>query len=181
MTGRRHMALLAALVAAGILPARAQDFGQQDFGQQDFGPQDFGPFDPPLSLPETLRGTVQVPIESGPGGTRSEKAGPVNTLRALFPVLAACWEAPEGLAKFERTEITARLSLRRDGSLLGVPRITFAQTPGDARAREVLTQATIAAIRRCTPVRITPALGGAIAGRPLALRFIYQGPKGQGV
>ena len=107
--------------------------------------------------------------------------GPVDTLKALFPALAACWQAPEGLAKFERTEITARLSLRRDGSVIGAPRITFSQTPGDARARDILVRATLDAIARCTPVKVTPALGAAIAGRPLALRFIYDGPRGQGI
>ena len=56
-----------------------------------------------------------------------------------------------------------------------------AKAPGDARTRDILIRATLDAIARCTPVRITPALGGAIAGRPLALRFIYDGPRGQGI
>jgi len=130
---------------------------------------------PPLSLPETYRGTVQVP-----GMARSPDK-PVDTLRDLIPALAACWQAPEGTAKFEHTEITARFSLRRDGSVIGTPRITFASVPGDARGVAILTQATLDAIRRCTPVAVTPALGGAIAGRPLAIRFVYAGPRGKGI
>lgn len=130
---------------------------------------------PPLSLPETLRGTIVVPVQA------REEAKPVDSLRDLFPALAACWQPPEGLAKLERTEITTRFSLRRDGSLIGTPRVTFSSVPSDSRARAVLTEATLAAIRRCTPVAITRGLGGAIAGRPLALRFIYNGPRGQGV
>ena len=129
---------------------------------------------PPLSLPQTLRGTVQVPAAGGEGA-------PIDTLRDLYPALAACWRPPDGLAKFELTEITVRFSLRRDGSLVGAPRITFARTPGDERARALLTEAALIAIRRCTPARITQDLGGAIAGRPIALRFIYNGPRGQGV
>lgn len=135
---------------------------------------------PPLSLPQTLRGTVQVPAQGeGMANTAAPKAA--DTLRELYPRLAVCWEAPAGLARFERTEITARFALRRDGSVIGVPRITFSTQPPDSRARLVLEQATLDAIRRCTPIKITPALGGAIAGRPIALRFVYQGPKGQGV
>ncbi|GEO98583.1 hypothetical protein [Methylobacterium haplocladii] len=141
----------------------------------------FGPIQPPLSLPETLRGTVQVPVQGMAGGERRSDGQPVDTLRDLFPALAACWQAPEGLAKFEHTEITVRFSLRRDGSVIGTPRITFSQTPADARGKALLTEASLSAIRRCTPARITPALGGAIAGRPLALRFVYEGPKGRGV
>lgn len=140
------------------------------------GADALGTLEPWRTLPQTLRGTLRVPLLAGEIGP-----GSVDTLKALFPALAACWEAPEGLAKFERTEITARLSLRRDGSVIGTPRVTFSQTPGDAKARDILIRATLDAIARCTPVRLTPALGGAIAGRPLALRFIYDGPRGQGI
>ncbi|MFD1281403.1 hypothetical protein [Methylobacterium goesingense] len=146
----------------------------------------------PLTLPETLKGTVQVPLNGPRNGMADsprtpdgEKAPdgrkPADTLQELYPVLAACWEIPEGLSRFERTEITARFALRRDGSVIGTPRVTFSTQNSDTRAYRILTDATLAAIRRCTPARITPALGAAIAGRPIALRFIYQGPKGQGV
>ncbi|WP_155935264.1 hypothetical protein [Methylobacterium sp. 10] len=127
-----------------------------------------------LTPPEALRSTVQAPE----GGIA---AGPADTLQELYPRLAACWEVPQGLAGFPRTEITARFALRRDGSVIGEPRITFSMQNADQRGRDILTRSTLDAIRRCTPVAITPALGAAIAGRPIALRFIYQGPKGQGV
>ncbi len=145
------------------------------------GADALGGIEPWRTLPQTLRGTQPVPLAAGERGQT-----PADTLRALYPALAACWKAPEGLEKFERVEITARLSLRRDGSVIGTPQITFAKTPfdktpGDARARDILIRATLDAIARCTPVRLTPALGGAIAGRPLALRFIYNGPRGQGI
>ena len=142
----------------------------------------------PLTLPETLRGTVQVPLkgtnevpQNGMAPSRPSEPPAADTLKALYPTLAACWEVPQGLARFERTEITARFALRRDGSVIGTPRVTFATQGSDTRAYRILTDATLAAIRRCTPARITPALGAAIAGRPLALRFIYDGPKGQGI
>ncbi|MGU3361735.1 hypothetical protein ACLBWX_15485 [Methylobacterium sp. M6A4_1b] len=158
---------MAAFVAAG-LPVRA------------------APSTGPLTLPETLRGTVQVPQAAPQAGMAdgrrsADGQNPADTLRELYPVLAACWEVPEGLARFERTEITARFALRRDGTVIGTPRVTFSTQDSDTRAYRILTDATLAAIRRCTPARITPALGAAIAGRPIALRFIYQGPKGKGV
>jgi hypothetical protein len=132
---------------------------------------------PRLTLPETLRGTVQVPLPNGDG--LGDTAA--DTLRELYPRLAACWQVPPGLARFERTEITARFALRRDGSVIGEPRITFATQAPDSRARAILARAAVDAIRRCTPARITPALGGAIAGRPIALRFVSQSSRGQGV
>lgn len=135
----------------------------------------------PLTLPETLRATVQAPPAVLQAPQDRIALTPADTLRELYPRLGACWRVPDGLAGFERTEITARFALRRDGSVIGEPRITFASQNADARGRTLLTRATLDAIRRCTPVAITPALGAAIAGRPIALRFLYKGPKGQGV
>ncbi|MBX9930416.1 MAG: hypothetical protein K2Y56_02575 [Methylobacterium sp.] len=130
---------------------------------------------PTLSLPTTLRGTVQVPAE------RQGDSRAADTLKELYARLASCWKSPAGLARLERAEVTARFALRRDGSVIGEPRITFATQPSDSRAFRLLSEAARDAIRRSTPARITPALGGAIAGRPIALRFVYQGPAGQGV
>ena len=129
----------------------------------------------PLTLPETLRATVAVPVtEAAPTGT-------LSTLRQIYPAIAACWRVPTGLARLERGEVTVRFSLRRDGSVQGVPRVTFANLAVDGAARRVLTEAAVDAVRRCTPLALSDGLGGAVAGRPLAVRFVYQGPQGQGV
>nr|USU34407.1 hypothetical protein NG677_15485 [Methylobacterium sp. OTU13CASTA1] len=123
----------------------------------------------------TENGMTENGMAQAPGGKR------LDTLKDLYPALAACWIVPEGLARFERTEITARFALRRDGSVIGTPRVTFATEAGDGRARALLAEAAVSAIRRCTPARVTAALGAAIAGRPIALRFIHHGPRGQGI
>lgn len=127
-----------------------------------------------LPLPGTLRGTVEVPAGDRPGR-------PANTLDELYRALAACWEAPPGLRKLEGIEITARLSLRRDGSVIGPPKITFAAGAPEGAAKRVLVRATLEAIARCTPAKLTPSLGAAIAGRPVALRFVYRGPSGRDI
>jgi hypothetical protein len=134
------------------------------------GPADasvFAPLQPPLSLPQTLRGTVVVPLRARP-------EQPADTLSGLYPVLAACWMVPTGSEHLRGVQITARLALRRDGQLIAEPRITFAAGAASGPVRAALAQATLASIRRCTPAHITPALGGAIAGRPVALRFLYR-------
>lgn len=129
--------------------------------------------DPPLARPETLSGAVRQ-------GGLGRSPGRINRIADVFAALGACWSPPTGLTKLERVEITVRLSLRRDGSLFGAPRVTFATTAAETRARELLRAATVEAIERCTPLDLTPGLGGAIAGRPIAVRFIYQGPRGRG-
>ncbi len=85
----------------------------------------------PLSLPQTLRGTVMVPLRATPDA-------PADTLAALYRALAACWSAPQALDRVHGIEIT------------------------------------LDALRDCTPARITAGLGRAIAGRPVALRFVYR-------
>ncbi|MGX7705372.1 hypothetical protein [Methylobacterium sp. Gmos1] len=117
-----------------------------------------------LSLPTTLRATVRVPVASPPQGS-------ADTLAALYPRLAACWRPSAGLGA---AAITARFALRRDGSLQGTPRITFARVAEERRA--ALTAETLSSLARCTPARLTAGLGGAVAGRPIALRFVYPGP-----
>ncbi|GJD51448.1 hypothetical protein OPKNFCMD_4202 [Methylobacterium crusticola] len=151
LTAARGAVLAAALPAAlAASPAAAQ----------------FDVFDNPsvLSLPTTLRATVRVPVRDVP-------AGPADTLAALYPALAACWRPPAGLAR--GAAITARFGLRRDGSLEGTPRITFVRVPAGQRAG--LVAATLDAVARCTPARLTGGLGGALAGRPIALRFLFTG------
>ncbi|MBE7247128.1 MAG: hypothetical protein INR63_19465 [Actinomycetospora chiangmaiensis] len=124
----------------------------------------------PLSLPQTLRATVAVPLKDQP-------AAPADTLAALYPALASCWSLPHLAAGIRGpdVEITARLSLRRDGSLIGPPRITYAAGVAGSD-RPTLVRATLAALDHCTPARITAGLGRAIAGRPVALRFVYRPP-----
>ncbi|AWN50473.1 hypothetical protein [Methylobacterium sp. 17Sr1-1] len=117
-----------------------------------------------LSLPTTLRATVRVPAAGPPPGA-------ADTLVALYSVLAACWRPPADLGA---AAITARFALRRDGSLQGTPRITFARVRPERR--EALAAETLSSLARCTPARLTAGLGGAVAGRPIALRFVYPGP-----
>ncbi|MCJ2135710.1 hypothetical protein MKK69_16890 [Methylobacterium sp. J-026] len=126
----------------------------------------------PLSLPQTLRATIAVPVSR-------VATKPANTLAELYPALAACWQVPAGLGRptpeSDDIEITLRLSLRRDGSLIGPPRVTYAAGVS-ADQRTTLVRGTLDAMARCTPAHITLGLGRAIAGRPVALRFVYRPP-----
>lgn len=102
-----------------------------------------------------------------PAGPASAQV-PADTLRALGPALTACWRPPPGS---EGSEITIRFSLRRDGSLLGQPRITYSRLSGDAETQRAFVAAALGGLAACLPARITDGLGGTIAGRPLTIRF----------
>jgi hypothetical protein len=107
-------------------------------------------------------------------------ASEIDDVGGVVEAVTACWRPPAGLARLERIEQTVRFSLRRDGTMFGEPRVTFVTATPDTRVRLLLTRAAVDAVRNCTPLRLTTSLGGAIAGRPIAVRFIYNGPRGQG-
>lgn len=93
----------------------------------------------------------------------------INTPPEIGPALIACWKPPSGT---EGLTATARFSFRRDGSLMGPPRITFSRLGvNDARARAFL-QSIADTFIDCTPLSFTPSFGQSVAGRIFTLRFI---------
>jgi hypothetical protein len=94
----------------------------------------------------------------------AEDAAPANTLVELQRQLGACMAGkslgPAG------SRLTIMLMMKRDGSIFGKPRITFSHLEGDKDSRQQFVDETERAVETCLPFRITPSLGGAIAGRP---------------
>jgi hypothetical protein len=94
----------------------------------------------------------------------AQGAAPANTLVELQRQLGACMAGkslgPAG------SRLTIMLMMKRDGSIFGKPRITFSHLEGDKNARQQFVDDTERAVETCLPFRITPSLGGAIAGRP---------------
>jgi hypothetical protein len=92
-------------------------------------------------------------------------------LRELFAELDRCLVISKGAAG---SELTVVFSLRRDGGLLGKPRISFSKLAGDAVEQCRFAEDIAKGFDRCLPVSITDALGGAIAGRPMSVRFVVR-------
>jgi hypothetical protein len=93
---------------------------------------------------------------------------PANTLRELFPMLTRCWHAPSGS---EGSTVTIGITLRRNGTMFGQPSITYSKLTGVTDAQKRFVTSALAALAQCTPAAITDALGGAIAGRRIFIRF----------
>ena len=96
------------------------------------------------------------------------RSAPANTLPDLWRELSACVKAPTESAG---SEVTILFALKRDGSLLGKPRITHSHLLGDADAQNAFLAEATGALAACLPLSVTDALGGAIAGRPLSIRI----------
>jgi hypothetical protein len=98
--------------------------------------------------------------------------GEVNTIREMFAAFRRCWippplgETPPGL------QMSVRFALKRSGELFAEPRVTYTTpgTPPDLKERYL--KAITEALARCTPMPLTAGFAGAIAGRPIAIRFI---------
>jgi hypothetical protein len=93
----------------------------------------------------------------------AEDAAPANTLMELRRQFGGCLGknslGPPG------SQVTITFMMKRDGSVFGKPRVTFSHLEGDAEARQRFVDDAERAIDACLPLKITPSLGEAIAGR----------------
>jgi hypothetical protein len=96
----------------------------------------------------------------------------LNSLRDLFGALRACWTPPaldEGRAGME---VSIRLSFNRFGNIIGSPRFTYTTREASGAQRDLYRRAVVDSLSRCTPLPLSKGLGGAIAGRPIAIRYV---------
>ena len=91
----------------------------------------------------------------------------IDRLDGIAPAIARCWQAPH-----EGDEVTVSVAFRRDGTVLGKPRITFIKASGGPDGQAAVANALLDAMRLCTPLRFTSSMGGSIAGRVLLIRLI---------
>jgi hypothetical protein len=122
--------------------------------------------DPRYQAPPTLPESISGVVRPGPG----ERLARIDRIREVFQALQACWEPPRA-GGLTGEEITLRFAFRRNGEVLGEPRITY-YTPGsDPDRRATFTRTVREALARCAPLPFTPAFGAAVAGRPFTVRF----------
>jgi hypothetical protein len=96
----------------------------------------------------------------------------LNTIRDVFSALRACWVPPEKDVARSGTQITLRLSFNSHGGIISEPRTTYVTPDTLPDVRQIYWDAATAALKRCTPLQFTDGLGGALAGRPFAIRFV---------
>jgi hypothetical protein len=117
-------------------------------------------------------GGATVAQEHSPEGGSKRPATPLNTIQEVFRALEACWIPPDLDHAKPGMQITVLLSFKRSGDLNGEPRITY-ETPSATDSQRLAYRLALAqAITRCTPLPFTEALGNALAGRPMTMRFI---------
>ncbi len=92
--------------------------------------------------------------------------------RPRLATLRQCWVPPDQQAARPGTQMSVRISFKRDGALFGKPKLTYV-TPGiPQQIRQTYWDAITASLQHCTPLQLSKGLGGALAGRPFAIRFV---------
>jgi len=100
----------------------------------------------------------------------------LDTIRDMFDALRDCWVPPKPELARADMEMSVRMSFKRNGELIGPPRVTYTTPEATREQRETYLEAITSTIGRCTPLPFTDAMGGAVAGRPVAIRFIDDRP-----
>jgi hypothetical protein len=127
---------------------------------------------------QDLRLTIETAGDAAPaaGDGGLDEGAPhdhkLDTLRELFAALRACWVPPPIENARPGMQMSVRLSFKRTGELMGEPRITYSSPDASPEVKQTYRQAITDALGRCTPLPLSNGLGGAVAGRPIAIRFI---------
>ena len=129
---------------------------------------------PPIG--QDLRLTIVSTDESAAQPERLEAVGedkpPLDTIRDMFAALRACWVPPAKEEAHRGMEYTIRFALKRDGTMIAAPRMTYASHDVSTQTRTAYRDAIDAALKRCTPLHFSGGMAGAVAGRPIAVRFV---------
>jgi hypothetical protein len=128
------------------------------------------PYDlPPIG--QDLRLTIETTDENAANGNGAEQPE-LDSIGAMYAALRACWVPPPKDEARHGMQYTVRFAFKRDGDILAPPRVTYASHDAPAGVRGVYRDAVNAALKRCTPLHFTDGMGGAVAGRPIAIRFV---------
>jgi hypothetical protein len=133
-----------------------------------------GPCIPEIEYP--YGENLQLTIQTVPAKVDEEKYRrpdhDLDNIGELFAELRSCWSPPPpGIAR-EGMQMSVRFSFKRSGEMIGPPRITFATAGVPADTRETYLKAINASLEACIPLKFTDGLGGALAGRPIAIRYV---------
>ena len=147
----------------------------------DLGPC-FPQFLPPIGqdLRLTIVSTDDDGARNGPGATDQHAdnpdgpadKNPLNSISEMYAALRTCWTPPPKDEGRHGMEYTIRFAFKRDGGIVAPPRRTYSSRGAPEKVRDTYRDAVDAALERCTPLHFSTGMGGAVAGRPIAIRFV---------
>jgi hypothetical protein len=133
-----------------------------------------GPCIPEIDYPygENLQLTIQTVPSKDDAPKYQKPDHDLDTIGDLFAELRSCWAPPAADSASQGMQMTVRFSFKRSGEIIGAPRMTFAAAGVPADTRATYLKAINTSLDACLPLKFTPGLGGALAGRPIAIRYV---------
>jgi hypothetical protein len=117
-------------------------------------------------------GAPEEQAKAGQEATAASEEKPLDSIRAMYAALRACWVPPPKDSGRHGMEYTIRFAFKRDGEVIAPPRVTYASHEAPSEVRDVYRDAVNATLARCTPLHFSERMAGAVAGRPIAIRFV---------
>ena len=133
-----------------------------------------GPCIPEIDYPigQNLQLTIQS-VPSREDAARYQKPDhDLDTIGDLFAALRACWSPPPPDDAREGMQMSVLFSFKRSGEIIAAPRVTFSTRDAPQQTRDLYRKAITASLDACMPLKFTGGLGGALAGRPIMIRYV---------
>jgi hypothetical protein len=133
-----------------------------------------GPCIPEIDYPygENLQLTIETVPSKDDTAKYVRPTHDLDTIGDLFAELRSCWSPPPADTAKQGMQMSVRFSFKRSGEIIATPRMTYATTGVSADTRDTYLKAINASLDACLPLKFTSSLGGALAGRPIAIRYV---------
>jgi len=133
-----------------------------------------GPCIPEIDYPygENLQLTIETVPAKDQAAKYQKPDHDLDTIGDLFAALRSCWTPPPADNAREGMQMSVRFSFKRSGEIIAAPRLTFSTAGVPADTRSLYLKAINASLDACVPLKFTGGLGGALAGRPIAIRYV---------
>ncbi len=133
-----------------------------------------GPCIPEIDYP--IGQNLQLTIQSVPSRDDAAKYQKpdhdLDTIGDLFAALRSCWSPPPADDAREGMQMSVLFSFKRSGEIIAAPRVTYSTREAPQQTRELYRKAITASLDACVPLKFTAGLGGALAGRPIMIRYV---------
>jgi hypothetical protein len=133
-----------------------------------------GPCIPEIDYPygENLQLTVETVPPQDQASRYRKPDHALDSIGDLFAALRSCWTPPPADNAREGMQMSVRFSFKRSGEMIGAPRMTYATSGVPADTRATYLKAINSSLNACLPLKFSDGLSGALAGRPIAIRYV---------
>jgi hypothetical protein len=142
---------------------------------------DHGPCIPEIDYP--VGQNLQVTVLSVPPDDRRDwyrrPDHDLDTIGDLFAALRSCWSPPSDADARQGMQMSVMFSFNTSGRPIAPPRVTFFSKEAPKDLRDTYLAAINTSLDDCLPLKLTRGLGGAIAGRPIMIRYVDNRELGQ--